>query len=1379
MKQHASPSVFSSQATNSPSKFTVPSRKQRNQPSSRVHDIEFATEISTSLLAQVRQLQALLAEREETVKHLNLEKSRLEFEAEGFSQRLRALDESEQRYKDENWRLETQAHELFAAAKEASDRESRLTSNLNTLTAAKNNVQRELDELKQAHGKLVEENIAAQKAYDSELHILRRNVNLGETERNSLQQKVEELAGQNQELAKAVAATLRQHAADSGKDSNPEDEKKKSDDSTPENTPPASPSKPTPRHGHLESETLKSSLHHAHRMIQTLKGTIHREKTEKIELKRMLQETRDELEQRRAEPTRPTSSHTRRQKLKGDFKKPPRPEMLGAGRKGVTHIELIEPDWEDEAAEPSPTRAVAPNTHITPYSQMGSTTTSAYQTANETEAFETANERETTTESEAFQTGAENLVGESSDDLTETESRIMQADTIRAKRPGQFNTARPISFVSTASTSGDEEEYQDVRTPVQAQPPRYRLKMTRGRRHRASQEVHMRRGSIPLSPMDSPASLNSPPQSPHQRTISGGQSLFAELSGFAGAGSDSEFGAPLRSSTMSEASTPSRRQSFATFADSSRPVTAREVVMVDAGTMTEFLVHEVSVQTQTEAKTQGFVDAETLTESREVVDASTNVERVLSVDCATQCVSLETLSVARHQVVTTVDVPPLAPCVEVSSDDGSRHLVVDTLPPAVSEPAQPVILSASPIHFEQTVPLSPMPTPPPRRPSVQMGMSVIASESTQPVPCSIPIVTPEVHSFELGFAPIHSTSTEPRAPPVPSANPKASQILELSSILAIETQPKAPNISASLPASFELSNVRFVESLPQAPEVALVGGKSTDNIIHGSTSRETASVEPHLFDRGTQYQCSTRDTGVNTSRVSEMEKAIQTADVKTPSPEPPRAPVDTVEISAQTILTGVQIDKLLLDRQPSRPATAVDSRPTQILVSSSQSSPLATPKAKPLSSTQAGLAINTGNPLTRRPGSAQSQRLQPYPPLPTDHKLAIAAASQKLSSEASPVTMGPPLAPASSYRGSSQVRPRTPNEQLGRNFTRNLSTPQTKFKRTGSSMASRRSSVSSFASELDDRFNMAAATYPFESGADPRMIQAITQTMIGEFLWKYTRKPGRADMSNTRHRRYFWVHPYTRTLYWSTHDPQAAGKVQHKAKSVAIEAVRVVNDDNPYPPGLHRRSLEIITPGRTVKFTAATSQRHETWFNALSYLLLRTADGEDDGEDRDAVWDTHSDFVPTNGRASRQAESRKSISSYNDRTTRTVSKQFVEAAPTLRRPVTPNQPSPAPSSRPGSSLRPNDQTRPGSVTRLNNVFRSSGIKSTFSSRRSRYGNANGSIDSTSAASNDSAEDLRRVIERQDRDADRLENVRACCDGKCPLFSLLAMAIHEH
>ncbi|KAA8567626.1 hypothetical protein EYC84_008100 [Monilinia fructicola] len=244
--------------------------------------------------------------------------------------------------------------------------------------------------------------------------------------------------------------------------------------------------------------------------------------------------------------------------------------------------------------------------------------------------------------------------------------------------------------------------------------------------------------------------------------------------------------------------------------------------------------------------------------------------------------------------------------------------------------------------------------------------------------------------------------------------------------------------------------------------------------------------------------------------------------------------------------------------------------------------------------------------------------------------------------------------------------------------------------------------------------------------------------MIGEYLWKYTRKAGgRGGMSENRHRRYFWVHPYTRTLYWSDRDPSTAGRSELKAKSVAIEAVRVVTDDNPMPPGLHR-------------------QRHETWFNALSYLLLRTGE--------DAVADTVevsgaltseevNEFNPGYGHAhlgSRRGPA--SLSSYNSRTTRNDS--------------------PISKDRRYSTMHPRLTSRPsrpalGSNTfsRLSSYLLPGDGNRTFSGRRSR--SVNGAASSIYEASevHDSAEDMREQIERQDRESDRLENVRACCDGK--------------
>ena len=580
----ASPAVFSTQASASPSKVSVPSRKQRNQPTSRAGDIQFAADISTSLLVQVRQLQAALAERDESLKTIGLEKSRLEAEAEGFSHRLRALDESEQRYKDENWNLETQTHEMIAAAKEAADREKKLNASLAAALTEKTRVQNDLDEIRVAHGKLSEDHTAATKFHDSEIHSLRRNLEVADVERDSLQKKIDELTSQNQELAKAIASRSRSQELDGDRDFSLGEEDDSKMTITPEHSPPPSPTKATPRHGALETETLRSSLHHAHRMIQNLKGNIHREKTEKIDLKRMLQDARDELEQRRAE-SEGFGSGSKRQKTKPEvFKRPVRPNMLGGSRRTRTDIDVDEPDWEDHAEDGSPSRAGLTRTSAPNAGLAGGNTidfSDAYHTANETEgAFETANERETT-ESEDFQTGAESLAGESTDESTETETegRVDRKSTIRASRPSALGTAsgKRNSYLSTASTSAGEDEI-DTRTRSQTQPLRYRLKMGRVPNARQSRNNTPRGG--PVNPQDSPASPSTSPPAVEQ-------SLFAELGEFNGGGS--EFSTPGRASVFSSKSTPGapHMSSRKILTDSDPAPLPEGTQMVDAGMMTE------------------------------------------------------------------------------------------------------------------------------------------------------------------------------------------------------------------------------------------------------------------------------------------------------------------------------------------------------------------------------------------------------------------------------------------------------------------------------------------------------------------------------------------------------------------------------------------------------------------------------------------------------------------------------------------------------------------------------------------------------------------------------------------------------------------------
>lgn len=295
-------------------------------------------------------------------------------------------------------------------------------------------------------------------------------------------------------------------------------------------------------------------------------------------------------------------------------------------------------------------------------------------------------------------------------------------------------------------------------------------------------------------------------------------------------------------------------------------------------------------------------------------------------------------------------------------------------------------------------------------------------------------------------------------------------------------------------------------------------------------------------------------------------------------------------------------------------------------------------------------------------------------------------------------------------------------------------------------------------SELDNRFDVhndmgigSNGAFGSRTPTDPRMIRAITQVMIGEYLWKYTRKAGRGDHSENRHRRYFWLHPYNRTLYWSDRDPGSGGRGDNRAKSVPIQAVRMVVDNNPMPPGLHNKSLLVISNNRTIKFTATTGQRHETWFNALSFVLKKP--GEDEEVDDAANSITQEDvaeFNPSFGqRPANGTRAAASVASYNSRSGARVESPAMDMSMSI----------------PTLTPQGKQHAAVGSQSRLSTLGKISGywgsLRSRSASRRpSLYDAADAQDDA-----NDSAEDLRAMIEQQDRESDRLENVRACCDGK--------------
>ncbi|KAI1176603.1 hypothetical protein F4777DRAFT_265629 [Nemania sp. FL0916] len=129
------------------------------------------------------------------------------------------------------------------------------------------------------------------------------------------------------------------------------------------------------------------------------------------------------------------------------------------------------------------------------------------------------------------------------------------------------------------------------------------------------------------------------------------------------------------------------------------------------------------------------------------------------------------------------------------------------------------------------------------------------------------------------------------------------------------------------------------------------------------------------------------------------------------------------------------------------------------------------------------------------------------------------------------------------------------------------------------------------------------------------VVEAIAQTMVGEWMFKYVRRRksfgvadsgGKEENSNDRHKRWVWLAPYERAILWSSKQPVSGTALMGKSgRKLTIQSVLDVKDDNPIPKGetqIFNRSILILTPQRALKFTAVSAERHYLWLMALSFL---------------------------------------------------------------------------------------------------------------------------------------------------------------------------------
>ena len=70
------------------------------------------------------------------------------------------------------------------------------------------------------------------------------------------------------------------------------------------------------------------------------------------------------------------------------------------------------------------------------------------------------------------------------------------------------------------------------------------------------------------------------------------------------------------------------------------------------------------------------------------------------------------------------------------------------------------------------------------------------------------------------------------------------------------------------------------------------------------------------------------------------------------------------------------------------------------------------------------------------------------------------------------------------------------------------------------------------------------------------VVDAIAQTMVGEWMFKYVRRrksfgvsdtKGGDDSSNDRHKRWVWLAPYERAILWSSKQPASGSALMGKS----------------------------------------------------------------------------------------------------------------------------------------------------------------------------------------------------------------------------------------
>ncbi|KAI0346389.1 hypothetical protein BDW22DRAFT_1388518 [Trametopsis cervina] len=1276
-------SVERSKASASGTTAAQSSRRAKNA-AHRADDVEFAFEIGSGLLTEVRRLQSLLAERDKAIQDMKEEKDDLDKTVESLRSGLRQQEQSADKYKEENWNLEVTLQELRSQLGESQGTAQRLEGEQKRLTKLLTNTREAVDQHKneaERHQNAYQELKAK---HEADVAQARRQAASLQRDKSDLQQTLDALKAENAKANKRLprfGSPLTPNGANTPAINTPvpdEDDvfstngastnRKKMDTSGlfpvdgfeyPDSSPEHSPSRPflAPNHPSNEIEALQQRLAHAQRQINTLKGSLQREKELRIEYRRKLDASPGEIDEEEDEEDDVQDDGE-------DGKHKPRLTPFrvgkgvrggrgrGRGRGGMTLMQRLqahspgseyadEDDLREAAAESSP----APPVPSLPSKFREEEPDSIFEedgdmlVEDEVQQSPSPAPPSNRTSVDGMDPAFANILRRSASGRSVGHGvsplrRSVLPRAIRGKplarrsRGGAaFQEARPPSFAGEPEALANELDQLGFTTLEDTFELPEPTKETVEIACQTEEEE-----SLPTVIVQSPseplvAPLENVPQRPEVSEI--GIQVEPEpepviVHNEAFSQTDAEPVALRTEAAVQHLDlTPSKV--LIDMGSATEPIPEPEAetipvpvaipVRVDADSQTADDVSRQDADTQTIAVDPPLTaETEIQTSIIPVSEASTQVTHLEGaapvvyqdsfVDASVGSVDEDSTVTIRPGVVTSVLDG------EVDEDDGTQTEIgsmteadtddfvdarqsISLATPTESMEDYHSIMTVTDNDFSsesdgESIKAS--------RLSSRQGM-ISPISTTQDASTSTAVLEAEpARTYESKGITAESVeepvveSIATAQPDVPLPPPKD---LKETSIQTDEWVPVAVPASPAAPSSPTLFRVgppsqqfQFISPPPSAgPTVTslpIVANPSPNATLRDSTASFIPRPRTSPSDRRQSIESTlsaARDDAVVRSRTPS--NVATTVDKSRPPmmvlPPPPRLPPPPNSMPPPTFIPERrQLTTSSTSREgpPPRPLSPPPPELIQRATTPTFGQVLSVPSARPFGLKHHPSSVASSQGGLRQPSSTGSFR--------------SAAVNMK----------GPQHSPSAAFFDS-----------RGR---REMST--TSLTSARHSVESHRSSLSSEHLAYDQPLQQGPTT-PDRTATrgggggvgttDPTVIHAITQTMIGEFLYKYTRRTIGKGHGERRHKRFFWVHPYTRTLYWSSADPGSSNVSESSAKSAYIEGVRAVLDPNPMPPGIYQYSVVVSTPQREMKFTAPTKERHDIWLNALQYLLTR------------------------------------------------------------------------------------------------------------------------------------------------------------------------------